>query len=96
MVLTFNNNREGNGGYIELLNETETVGRLTYTIIPEEHKLIVSYVMVFPRFEGTGMGKKLVEEAIKFARENKWKIQPHCSYAHAVMRRMPDIEDVFS
>lgn len=95
-MMTFKNNREGNGGYIELLNGTENVGRLTYTIIPAEEKLIVSYVMVYPQYEGQGMGKSLVEESIKFARENSWKIQPHCSYAHAVMRRMEGIEDVFA
>lgn len=95
MTHTFKNNREGNGGYIELLNSSETVGRLTYTIMPENHKMIISYVMVYPRFEGQGMGKSLVEEGIRFARENSWTIQPHCSYAHAVMRRMTGIEDVF-
>jgi hypothetical protein len=49
-----------------------------------------------PKFEGQGFGKKLVEESIKFARENQWKINPHCSYARSVMMRMQGIEDVFS
>ena len=40
------------------------------------------------------MGKYLVEEAIKFARENNWKVYPHCSYARSVMNRMKDVEDI--
>lgn len=51
--------------------------------------------MVFPKFEGQGMGKKLVEKGIEFSRENDWTIIPHCSYARSVMLRMKDIEDVF-
>jgi len=93
--MIFENNRSGNGGVIVLRNETEEVGRLTYTIVPEESKLIISYVMVYPKFEGRGLGKYLVEEGLKFARENHWTIYPHCSYARSVMLRMQNIEDVF-
>ena len=92
--MKYTNNRSGNGGVITLDNETEEVGRLTYTIFPEEHRLIISFVLVHPKFEGRGMGKFLVEEGIKFARENNWKVYPHCSYARSVMRRMPDVEDI--
>ena len=79
---------------ITLNNETDEIGRLTYTIFPDDHKLIISFVLVHPQFEGRGMGKFLVEDAIKFARENGWKIYPHCSYARAVMNRMDGVEDV--
>ena len=88
------NNKSGNGGFIQLNNEEEEVGRLTYTIFPEDHKMIISFVLVHPKFEGKGMGKYLVDEAIKFARENDWKIYPHCSYARTVMHRMKNIDDV--
>ena len=95
MKVSFENHKNGNGGFITLKNETEEMGRLTYTIQPENNMLIISYVMVFPKFEGQGLGKKLVENGIEFARENHWKIIPHCSYARSVMLRMKDIEDVF-
>ncbi|KMQ63534.1 acetyltransferase [Chryseobacterium sp. BLS98] len=93
--MKFENNKSGNGGVITLNNEIKEVGRLTYTIFPEDHKFIISFVLVHPEFEGRGMGKYLVEEAIKFARENNWKVYPHCSYARAVMTRMNDVDDVF-
>ena len=88
------NDRSGNGGVLLLNKDEEEVGRLTYTIFPEENKLIISFVLVHAQFEGRGMGKYLVEEAIKFARENNWNIYPHCSYARSVMNRMKDVEDV--
>lgn len=92
----FKNHKNGNGGFISIKNETEEIGRVTYTISPEKNLLTVSYVLVYPKFEGKGFGKKLVEESIKFARENKWHINPHCSYARSVMIRMTGIEDVFT
>lgn len=92
--MTFINNKNGNGGVITLNNEVSEVGRLTYTIFPEDKKLIISFVLVHPEFEGRGMGKFLVEEAIKFSRENNWNIYPHCGYARAVMNRMNDVKDI--
>ena len=93
--MKYENNRSGNGGYFTLnSDDSEEIGRLTYTIFPDDHKLIISFVLVHPKFEGRGMGKYLVQEAIKFARENNWKIYPHCSYARSVMMRMNDVEDI--
>lgn len=92
--MKFENKKSGNGGVITLNNESEEIGRLTYTIFPEDHKLIISFVLVHPKFEGRGMGKFLVEEGIRFARENHWKIYPHCSYARSVMHRMEDAKDI--
>jgi predicted GNAT family acetyltransferase len=88
------NDRSGNGGVLLLNKDEEEVGRLTYTIFPEENKLIISFVLVHAQFEGRGMGKYLVEEAIKFSRENNWNVYPHCSYARSVMNRMKDVEDI--
>ena len=92
--MKYENNRSGNGGVLTLNKEDEEVGRLTYTIFPDENKLLISYVLVHSKFEGKGMGKYLVEEGIKFARENNWKVYPHCSYARSVMHRMKDVDDI--
>lgn len=92
--MKYENNRSGNGGVLILSNDEDEVGRLTYTIFPQENKLIISFVLVHSQFEGRGMGKYLVDEAINFARDNNWKIYPHCSYARSVMNRMNDVEDI--
>ncbi len=92
--MKYENNHSGNGGVITLSNDSDEIGRLTYTLFPENQKMIISYVLVHPQFEGRGMGKYLVEEAIKFARQSDWKVYPHCSYARSVMNRMNDIDDI--
>jgi uncharacterized protein len=96
MELFFENKKSGNGGFISMKNHQEEIGRLTYTIVPEDKLLIISYVMVFPKFEGQGLGKKLVEKSVEFARENNWTIKAHCSYAHSVLVRKTDVDDVFT
>ncbi len=93
--MEFINNRNGNGGFIALNKDEDEVGRLTYTIFPDDNKLVISFVLVHPKFEGRGMGKYLVDDAIKFARENKWNVYPHCSYARSVMKKMTNVEDIF-
>lgn len=55
--MEYKNITQGNGGIIELWDTQENIGRLTYTLAPQEKKMIISYVMVFPKFEGKGMGK---------------------------------------
>lgn len=86
--MKFENIQKDNGGVIVLHNDEQSeVGRLTYTLT--EDRLIISYVMVHSQFEGRGMGKYLVEEAIKFGENKGLKIYPHCSYARSVMNKMP-------
>ncbi len=92
--MTYENQRSGNGGVILLKKDTEEIGRLTYTLFPDDNKLIITYVLVHPKNEGKGLGKYLVNHAIEFARENNWNIYPHCSYARSVMNRMPEVEDI--
>ena len=93
--MVFENKKSGNGGVLSLREEAEEVGRLTYTVFPEDKRMIISFVLVHPKFEGKGNGKLLVEEALKFARENGWKVYPHCSYSRSVMNRMEGIDDIF-
>lgn len=93
-MMVYENKRSGNGGVIFLKKDEEEIGRLTYTLFPDDHKLIISFVLIHSKFEGRGMGKYLVEQAVRFARDNEWKIYPHCSYARAVMKRMPNVEDI--
>ncbi|MBD8018872.1 GNAT family N-acetyltransferase [Kaistella pullorum] len=92
--MNYHNEKSGNGGVITLSNDAEEVGRLTYTIFPEQDRMVISYVLVHRQFEGRGMGKYLIEEALKYARDNNWKVYPHCSYARSVMNRMNDVEDI--
>lgn len=94
MNITYKNHQSGNGGFMTMHDSSVEVGRLTYTIMPEDNRFIISFVNIYPEFEGKGLGKLIIKEAISFARENKWNIYPHCSYARSVMVRMDDVQDI--
>ena len=80
-----NNTKEG---VILLREESKEIGRLNYTLVHAEQKLIISYVLVHTEFKGTGMGKVLVEEAVRYAKQNQWSVEPHCSFARVILQRM--------
>ena len=94
MSYTYQNHQSGKGGFMTMHNDSEEVGRLTYTIMPEDNRYVISFVNIYPKFEGQGLGKLIVKEAIDFARDNNWKVYPHCSYAKTVMHRMEDVDDI--
>lgn len=86
-----------NGGYISAVgHQSNEIGKLTFTIVPETQTMVISYVMVFPKYEGKGYGKVLVMEAVQYARKHKYSIQPHCSFSKSVLDRMKEeVKDVY-
>jgi predicted GNAT family acetyltransferase len=66
----------------------ERLGFLEFTR-PDTAVMRIEYVEVDPDLRGTGLGLQLVEKAVAFARENKLKVVPICSYARAVIQRDP-------
>ena len=66
----------------------ERLGYLEYTR-PQDGLLRIEYVEVVPELRGTGLGRQLVETAVRFAREQRLKVVPICSYARLVIQRDP-------
>lgn len=66
----------------------ERVGFLEYTR-PEVGVMRIDYVEVEPELRGTGLGLQLVEKAVAFARDNRLRVVPLCSYARMVITRDP-------
>lgn len=82
------NNKEQKGNFIAIENGVQ-VGIITY-IWEDANKIIVEHTVVEPQFEGKGVGKQLVMAVVKFARENKIKIVPLCSYTKRVFDKDPE------
>ncbi len=96
MALNYEHIETQGGGYISALDgASQEIGKLTYSLDPDNNRMIITYVMVLPIHEGKGYGKKLVEKGIEFARDKNYKILPHCSFARTVLLRMNDVEDVY-
>lgn len=52
--------------------------------------LTAYHTEVLPKAEGRGMAKKLFNEMVRYATENKLKVKPLCSYVHAQLNRNPE------
>ena len=59
---------------------------------PTRRVLRIEYVEVAPELRGTGLGRKLVEAAVDWAKETDQKVVPICSYARMVIQRDPGNE----
>tara|TARA_R110002050_G_scaffold210042_3_gene346014 strand:- start:1422 stop:1703 length:282 start_codon:yes stop_codon:yes gene_type:complete len=49
--------------------------------------IIIDHTEVHTVFKGQGVGYKLVEAAVDFARKNNIKIKPLCPFANAVFKK---------
>ncbi len=67
------------------------LGSLEFTR-PDAKILRIEYVEVAPELRGKGLGRKLVEAAVNWAKETDQKVVPICSYARMVIQRNPGNE----
>ena len=89
MALTIQNNKEAsrfeyheNGLLCQLDYELSgNVMAITHTIVPKE-------------LGGRGIAGNLTEAAFSFAKENKLKIKPVCSYTATYFKRHPEHQDL--
>ena len=57
--------------------------RLVHTAVPPAH-------------EGKGLAAALVRAALAFAREQRLRVQPACSYVRSYMKRHPETHDLLA
>ncbi|MDR1699299.1 MAG: N-acetyltransferase [Prevotellaceae bacterium] len=74
-------------------DDGKTIAEITYQKIADDC-IIIDHTFVDYAYRGQDLGKKLVAEVVDFARREKLKITPVCSYAKAVMSRTPAYSDV--
>lgn len=87
--------KNSNSGTINLLEEGEIIGELTYfSPENEKHVIFLNHTWVNPDKRGKGIAEKLVLEAIKYAIENNLKIKPTCSYVVYYFKRHPKYADL--
>lgn len=86
------NNKETKGEFIAFFNGKQ-VGLMTYSWAGSD-KFIIDHTEVEPEFNGKGVGKEMVYQAVEFARENNLKIIPLCPFAKATFQKNEEIRDV--
>jgi len=92
-VISQHPDASGLRGTFDLVIDDQKLGFLSYSL-DDEDGMVVDYVQVDPSLRGKGMGEKLVRASVEWARANKRKITPICSYARAVMKRTAEFHDV--
>ena len=67
-----------NKGFFLFGENGNEIAKLTYK--KEGEKLFFESTIVSPELRGQGIAGKLFDEGVKYARENRYKIVPVCSY----------------
>ncbi|AIM36765.1 GNAT family N-acetyltransferase [Sphingobacterium sp. SG20118] len=91
--MTIKNIEDEKKGQIVAEIDGKEAGVMGYTWAGED-KFIIDHTEVHPGFEGNGVGKKLVLEAVDYARKKNVKIMPLCPFAKSVFDRTEAFQDV--
>ncbi|MDG5491859.1 GNAT family N-acetyltransferase [Psychroserpens sp. SPM9] len=67
--------------------------QMTYSRVGAD-KLIIDHTEVDSSLKGQGVGYKLVEAAVSYARDQQVKILPLCPFAAAVFKKRSEYNDV--
>lgn len=88
--------QEQNGGkgafFVE--RDGQRLAEMTYSQTPDAKRFIIDHTDVNPALKGLGVGKKLVEASVLFARKEKLSILPLCPFAKATFEKTPEWNDV--
>ena len=81
------------GGFV-IKRDHERIAELTYN--RDGGTINIDHTEVDESLRGQNVGQKLVEEAVKFARENNLKITATCPYASKILSRSSEYSDLFA
>ena len=84
---------DGEDGQFTLFDEEKIAGEMTYSWAGED-KFIIDHTGIREEYGQKGYGKKLVYEAVEFARNKGVKILPLCPFARALFDKDNSIADV--
>lgn len=80
-------------GYFYVKVDDKIEAKMTF-VFAGPHKIIIDHTEVNPGNNGKGFGKRMVEQAVLFAREKELKILPLCPFAKKVFDKTPEYSDV--
>lgn len=83
----------GTKGRFLLYVDDKAAGEMTYSRAGD-HRIIIDHTEVDPAFSGQGLGKKLVQSAVDYARAESIRILPLCPFAKRTFEADPSIRDV--
>lgn len=84
-----------NKGAFFIEQDGEWVAEMTYRR-EGARKLVIDHTEVDEPLRGKGVGEELVEEAVKYARENNLLLKPVCPFVKAILEKDEEYEDVLT
>lgn len=96
MDLQVQREQKGHRGAFFIAREGERVAELTFSAGGDGKLVMLDHTEVSDSLRGQGIARKLVEEAVGWARREKIKLVPVCPFAKAVFDREPSFHDVLA
>jgi predicted GNAT family acetyltransferase len=84
--------RDGKGAFFIEVDGTRA-GEMVYRRDAAGH-VVIQHTEVGDRLRGRGAGKRLLEEAVRWARASELRIVPQCPFARATFAKHPELGDV--
>lgn len=85
----------GRKGAFFIEQDGDWVAEMTYTR-EGQRKIVIDHTEVDESLQGQGIGEQLVEEAVKWVRDNNLLIKPTCPFVKKILESSEDYEDVLT
>ena len=85
----------GKNGAFFIEEDGEWIAEMTYTR-EGVRKIVINHTAVSKSLKGKGIGKALVDAAVKYARGKNLLIKPVCPFAKKVLESSEEYEDVLT
>ncbi|MBS1797213.1 MAG: N-acetyltransferase [Acidobacteria bacterium] len=85
----------GKQGAFFIEEDGEWIAEMTYSR-EGTRKIVIDHTAVARSLKGRGVGKALVDAAVKFARGKNLLIKPVCAFAKKVLESSEEYEDVLA
>lgn len=85
----------GKKGAFFIEQDGDWVAEMSY-LKEGQRKMVIDHTEVEESMQNQGIGEQLVEEAVKYARDNNLLIKPLCPFVKKVLESSEDYEDVLT
>jgi len=75
--------------------EGKRLASMTYSKAGKD-KIIIDHTFVDPTLKGQGVGYKLIESVVDFAKSKDLKIIPLCPFASSVFQKRPEYKELLN
>lgn len=84
---------DGERGSFFVEAEAKRIAEMQYSLT-EQKEMIIEHTEVDESLKGEGIGLELLYKLVGFARDQKIKVIPSCSFAEAMFQKKEELRDV--